>query len=68
MNIDSKPIAMAYVPWQKWKDVVDPCKGLKQATIFNELVLPFIGSAAACNSQWNNHNNNINRGRGCGCR
>lgn len=35
------PIGMSYVPWQKWREVVDGCKGLEQGTIFNELSLGF---------------------------
>lgn len=49
-DIDSFPIAMAYVPWQKWRDVVDGCRGLKQATIFNELVLNFECANKCCGS------------------
>jgi hypothetical protein len=41
------PLAMAYVPWQMWRDVVDGGKGLAQGTIFNELVLNF-GCANKC--------------------
>lgn len=39
-NIE-EPIGMSYVPWQKWRDVVDGCRGLAQGTIFNELNLGF---------------------------
>lgn len=35
------PIGMSYVPWQKWREVVDGAKGLAQGTIFNELCLDF---------------------------
>lgn len=35
------PIGMSYVPWQKWREVVDGCRGLAQGTIFNELCLSF---------------------------
>ena len=37
------PIAMAYVPWQKWQDIYEPCKGLESGTIFKELDKPFLG-------------------------
>lgn len=37
------PPAMAYVPWQNWKDVYDPCKALEAGTIFAELDKPFLG-------------------------
>lgn len=50
--IDSFPIGMAYVPWQKWRNVVDGRKGLEQATIFNELALNFNCANKCCgNSQ-----------------
>lgn len=45
---DKKSLAMAYVPWQKWQNVMDGCSALKHGTIFEELVLPFEGSRAAC--------------------
>lgn len=47
-DIDTFPIAMAYVPWQKWRDVVDGCRGLEQATIFNELALNFECANKCC--------------------
>lgn len=37
------PIAMAYVPWQKWQDIYDTVKGLECGTIFKELDKPFLG-------------------------
>ena len=37
------PIAMAYVPWQKWQDIYELCKGLESGTIFKELDKPFLG-------------------------
>lgn len=39
--VDNLPLAMAYVPMQKWRDVSDACEGLKHGTIFQELVLPY---------------------------
>lgn len=36
-------IAMAYVPWQKWQDIYEPCKALEYGTIFQELNKPFLG-------------------------
>ena len=36
-------IAMAYVPWQTWRDIYDPCKALECGTIFQELDKPFLG-------------------------
>lgn len=37
------PIAMAYVPWQTWRDIYDTCKGFQTGTIFAELDKPFVG-------------------------
>lgn len=51
-----KKLAMAYVPWQTWQDVMDGCNGLKHGSIFEELILPFEGTKAACSSQ-NRHDN-----------
>ena len=36
-------LAMAYVPWQTWRDIYDPCKALECGTIFQELDKPFLG-------------------------
>jgi hypothetical protein len=35
--------AMAYVPWQYFTNVYEPCKGLRRGTIFPELDKPFEG-------------------------
>lgn len=37
------PLAMAYVPWQPWRNVYDMEKALRRGTIFAELDLPFEG-------------------------
>lgn len=37
------PLAMAYVPFQRWNCVYDPCRALARGTIFPELDLPFCG-------------------------
>ena len=65
-NSGGKGLAMAYVPWQKWQNVMDGCSGLKSGTIFEELILPFEGVRAACspfasNTRNNNFNNHYNR-------
>lgn len=36
-------LAIGYVPWQVWRDVYEPDKGLARATIFAELDKPFCG-------------------------
>lgn len=50
MNLSKKPLAMAYVPWQKFENVLDGGCGLQQGTVFEDLIFPFIGSQAACQS------------------
>jgi hypothetical protein len=40
-NIDQYPIAMAYVPWQKYGKTYEHEKGFQTGTIFPELDLPF---------------------------
>lgn len=41
--LDNMPLAMAYVPWQTWRDIYDAEKGFHRGTIFQELDLPFLG-------------------------
>lgn len=36
-----RQIAMAYVPFQVWNGISDPATGLKNGTVFPELVKPF---------------------------
>lgn len=38
-----KSLAMAYVPWQTWRDIYDADKGFHCGTIFQELNMPFVG-------------------------
>lgn len=42
-NVDSLPLAMAYVPWQSWKNIYKAEDALMEGTIFKELNLPFTG-------------------------
>ena len=44
----SFPIAMAYVPWQRWGTLYDPEKGLECGTIFPDLNKPFLGVRGGC--------------------
>lgn len=46
-NLDSLPLAMAYVPMQMWGDIYEPEMGLKQGTMFPDLVKPFRGRTVA---------------------
>ena len=41
--LDELPLGIAYVPWQKWKNVMCPKDGMEHGTIFADLVLPFYG-------------------------
>ncbi len=50
MNLSQKPLAMAYVPWQEFENVLDAGCGLEQGTIFEDLIFPFMGAQAACQS------------------
>jgi hypothetical protein len=43
MEINQMPIAMAYVPWQKWQDLYEAPKALMRGTIFAQLDKPFTG-------------------------
>ncbi len=51
MNLSNKPLAMAYVPWQTFENVMDGRCGTKQGTIFEDLIFPFVGSQAACQAR-----------------
>ena len=42
-SCDTYPIGMGYVPWQEFKDLYDPDRGLHAGTIFMELDKPFTG-------------------------
>ncbi len=41
-RLSGMPIAMGYVPWQKWKQTYSLEQGLTRGTIFPELDLPFV--------------------------
>ncbi|MGI6752181.1 MAG: spore coat associated protein CotJA [Anaerovoracaceae bacterium] len=43
MSLDDLPLAMAYVPFQKWGTVYEASHGLSRGTIFPDLDLPFEG-------------------------
>lgn len=42
------PIAMAYVPWQEFRDLYPAEKALFRGTIFEELDKPFSGKGGCC--------------------
>ena len=37
------PLGMAYVPYQTFEDLNEPCKALEQGTLFRALYKPFTG-------------------------
>ena len=39
------PLAMAYVPMQKWNETYEPAMALARGTLFPELDKPFLGEA-----------------------
>lgn len=46
--LEGMPIAMAYVPWQMWRNICDIEKGFSSGTIFEELNKPFRGMGGCC--------------------
>ncbi|MDK2807557.1 MAG: hypothetical protein PWP24_290 [Clostridiales bacterium] len=60
--LDEMPLAMAYVPWQTWKNVYDASNGLRKGTIFGELIFPFLFASPVCRE------GNMGNGRRCGMR
>lgn len=40
--------AMAYVPWQQWREIYEPCMGFAHGTIFRELDKPFLWKGGRC--------------------
>lgn len=47
-SLNNLPIAMAYVPWQEFKDLYPAEKALCRGTIFEELDKPFLGKGGCC--------------------
>lgn len=42
-DMPGKALAMAYVPWQTWRNLYEVCEGFSTGTIFKELDLEFYG-------------------------
>ena len=42
LKLDSMPLAMTYVPWQKWEDIYSPEEGFARGTIFAQLDKSYI--------------------------
>lgn len=49
--LEELPLAMAYVPMQKWGEQYAPAVALERGTIFPPLDLPFIGEEAVPNER-----------------
>ena len=45
-TLSGLPLAMAYVPMQKWQKLYEPDVAFERGTIFSELDLPFLGRRA----------------------
>lgn len=43
-ELSRMPLAMAYVPWQKWCSLYEADKGFCRGTIFEQLDKPFKGT------------------------
>lgn len=41
---NDKSLAMAYIPWQAWRNIIDTEKAFHCGTIFCELNKPFLGN------------------------
>lgn len=50
-RLEDMPLAMAYVPWQRWQNIYDAEKGFCNGTIFQELNLPFFGVGGCQNGK-----------------
>lgn len=46
--IDDMPLAMAYVPWQRWQNIMEAEKGFSCGTIFADLNKPFCRAGGGC--------------------
>ena len=63
MKLSNKPLAMAYVPWQEFENVMDGNCGLDQGSIFEDLIFPFVGSQTACQAVRKQRDNAANYGQ-----
>lgn len=48
MNLEYRPLAMAYVPRQNWNHLYEIEKGFQKGTIFEKLDKPFLGKGGCC--------------------
>ena len=47
-HFEKYPLAMAYVPWQQFRNLYDLDRALQVGTIFAELDKPFTGKGGMC--------------------
>ena len=47
-HFEKYPLAMAYVPWQQFRNLYDLDRALEVGTIFAELDKPFTGKGGMC--------------------
>ena len=47
-EVNGMTIAMAYVPWQEWRDLYTCEQALQRGTVFAELDKPFKGMGGCC--------------------
>ena len=47
-HFEKYPLAMAYVPWQQFRNLYDLDHALQVGTIFAELDKPFTGKGGMC--------------------
>ncbi len=47
-SVDICPLAMAYVPWQRWCETYEPALAHDRGTIFPELDKPFLAGGGGC--------------------
>ncbi len=66
--LQTMPLAMAYVPWQQWKNVYEGCKGLEHGTIFEELIFPFQFSSRMCRNSCMKQNHYADCNTNCNSR
>lgn len=50
-SFNDMPIAMAYVPWQRFRNLYEPDRALQIGTIFAELDKPFTGRGGKRNER-----------------
>ena len=47
-SVQLQVVGMAYVPWQRWRDLYDSNKGFHRGTIFRDLDKSFCGKGGVC--------------------